>query len=177
MACGWGAMSVIVAQPGLCTAQTPQPPQVERQADAQPSGRPTKEDQGKTKTGGSPADLEKWQISASPLRFRDLRRSFLQDQKQIWTSPMRLRFSDTEWLVPFAGITAGLLVTDRDVSLHLSHEPTTLSHYNNLSNAGIGALVGGAAGMWLLSYPSRNRTLARNWLAGGASCAPQTGCG
>ena len=50
----------------------------------------------------------------------------------------------------------GLLVTDRDVSLHLSHEPTTLSHYNNLSNAGIGALVGGAAGMWLLSYPSRN---------------------
>ena len=34
--------------------------------------------------------------------------------------------------------------------------PTTLSHYNTISNAGIGALVGGAAGMWLLSYPSRN---------------------
>ena len=98
------------------------PPQVETQADAQASRRPRKEDHGKTKTGDSPADFEKWQISASPLRFRDLRRSFLQDQKQIWTSPMRLRFSDTEWLVPFAGITAGLLVTDRDVSLHLSHD-------------------------------------------------------
>ena len=35
-----------------------------------------------------------------------------------------------------------------------SDEP--LSHYNTLSNAGIGALVGGAAGMWLLSYPSHN---------------------
>ena len=46
--------------------------------------------------------------------------------------------------------------TDSDVSLHLSHDPNTLSHYNSISNAGIGALVGGAAGMWLLSYPSHN---------------------
>jgi len=38
----------------------------------------------------------------------------------------------------------------------LSHVPNTLSHYNTLSNAGIGALVGSAAGMWLLSYPSHN---------------------
>ena len=78
------------------------------------------------------------------------------DQKQIWTSPARLRFSDTEWLVPLAGISAGLFVTDRDVSLHLSHDPNTISHYNSISNAGIGALVGGAAGMWLLSFPSHN---------------------
>ncbi len=69
---------------------------------------------------------------------------------------MRIRFSDTEWLVPLSGISAGLLLTDRDVSLHLSHDPTKLSHYNTISNAGIGALVGGAAGMWLLSYPSHN---------------------
>ena len=39
--------------------------------------------------------------------FRELGRNFLQDQKQIWTSPMRLRFSDTEWLVPLSGISAG----------------------------------------------------------------------
>ena len=70
---------------------------------------------------------------------------------------MRLRFSDTEWLVPLAGISAGLMVTDRDVSLHLSHDPKTISHYNTISNAGIGALVGGAAGLWLLSYPVPQR--------------------
>src|SRR6266436_6284832 len=38
---------------------------------------------------------------------------FLQDQREIWTSPAKLRFSDTEWLVPLSGITAGLFVTDR----------------------------------------------------------------
>jgi len=48
------------------------------------------------------------------------------------------------------------VMTDSDVSRNLSHVPNTLSHYNTLSNAGIGALVGSAAGMWLLSYPSHN---------------------
>src|SRR5437879_11483253 len=33
---------------------------------------------------------------------------FVGDQREIWTSPARLRFSDTEWLVPLSGITAGL---------------------------------------------------------------------
>src|SRR5712692_11681995 len=35
---------------------------------------------------------------------------FVGDQREIWTSPARLRFSDTDWLVPLSGITAGLFV-------------------------------------------------------------------
>src|SRR5713101_2363711 len=45
---------------------------------------------------------------------------FLDDQRGIWTSPTRLRFSDTEWLVPLGGVTAGLFATDGDYSKHLS---------------------------------------------------------
>src|SRR6202521_2520703 len=47
---------------------------------------------------------------------------FLGDQRSVWTSAARLRFSDTEWLVPAGGFAAGLFVTDRDVSRHLSHD-------------------------------------------------------
>ncbi len=61
---------------------------------------------------------------------------FVRDQREIWSSPAKLRFSDTEWLVPLSGITAGLFVTDRDFSKHLSQNPTTISHYKTLSNAG-----------------------------------------
>src|SRR5260370_30899128 len=32
---------------------------------------------------------------------------FVGDQREIWRSPARLRFSDTEWLVALSGITAG----------------------------------------------------------------------
>jgi membrane-associated phospholipid phosphatase len=99
-----------------------------------------------------------------------LGKSFLEDQKQIWTSPVRLRFSDADWLVPASGFAAGLFVTDRDFSTHLSNDPKTISHYKTLSNAGIAALVGGAGGMWLLSYPAhRDHWRETGFLAGEAA--------
>ena len=95
---------------------------------------------------------------------------FIGDQREIWTSPARLRFSDTEWLIPLSGITAGLFVTDSDFSKHLSHNPTTISHYKTLSNAGVGALVGGAGGMWLLGHVKHNEHWSETgFLAGEAA--------
>lgn len=95
---------------------------------------------------------------------------FFHDQEEIWTSPGRLRFTDTEWLVPLSGITAGLFVTDSDFSKHLSHNPTTISHYKTLSNAGVEALVGGAGGMWLLGHVKHNEHWSETgFLAGEAA--------
>ncbi len=95
---------------------------------------------------------------------------FVRDQREIWTSPAKLRFSDTEWLVPLSGISAGLFVTDHDFSKHLSQNPTTISHYKTLSSAGVGALVGGAAGMWALGHVSHNEHWSETgFLAGEAA--------
>src|SRR5229473_2326523 len=95
---------------------------------------------------------------------------FVDDQKQIWTSPARLRFPDAEWLVPLSGITAGLFVSDRDYSKHLSQNPTTISHYKTLSNAGVAALVGGAGGMWVLGHVNHNQHWSETgFLAGEAA--------
>src|SRR5205807_884749 len=81
---------------------------------------------------------------------------FAQDQKHIWSSPARIRLADTAWLVPLGGLTAGLLLTDRDYSRSLSHNPATISHYKTLSNAGLASLVGTGAGLYLLSFPAHN---------------------
>jgi membrane-associated phospholipid phosphatase len=95
---------------------------------------------------------------------------FLDDQRPIWASPARIRFSDMTWLVPVGGLTAGLLVTDRDFSAHLSHDPKTMSHYNTLSNAGLAALIGGAGGLWLMGHASHNQHWKETgFLAGEAS--------
>src|SRR5262249_31152141 len=61
--------------------------------------------------------------------LKKLGRGFLEDQKQIWTSPARLRISDADWLVPVGGFAAGLFATDREVGLHLSNDPSTIRHY------------------------------------------------
>src|SRR6266404_1166813 len=95
---------------------------------------------------------------------------FVLDQREIWTSPAKIRFSDTQWLVPLSGITAGLFVTDNDYSKHLSQNPTTISHYKTLSNAGVGALIGGAGGMWLLGHVKHNEHWSETgFLAGEAA--------
>src|SRR5712664_2613615 len=95
---------------------------------------------------------------------------FVLDQREIWTSPVKILFSDTPWLVPLSGITAGLFVTDNDYSKHLSQNPTTISHYKTLSNAGIGALIGGAGGMWLLGHVRHNEHWSETgFLAGEAA--------
>src|SRR6266446_3342121 len=102
--------------------------------------------------------------------FGGLSKRFLEDQENIWTSPAKIRFSDTQWLVPMSGITAGLFVTDTDFSRHLSQNPTTISHYKSLSNAGVGALIGGAGGMWLLGHVRHNEHWSETgFLAGEAA--------
>ena len=116
------------------------------------------------------SDPEAEPFESSKRGFEGLGKRFLEDQKQIWTSPARLRFYDTDWLVPLSGITAGLFVTDRDFSKHLSQNPTTISHYKTLSNAGVGALIGGAGGMWLLGHVRHNEHWSETgFLAGEAA--------
>ncbi len=81
---------------------------------------------------------------------------FAQDQERIWTSPVHIRLVDATWLVPLAGVTAGLFATDRQYSASLSTDPTTISHYKTISNVGIASLAGVGAGMYLMSFPTHN---------------------
>jgi membrane-associated phospholipid phosphatase len=97
-------------------------------------------------------------------------RDFLEDQKQVVTSPMRLRIVDADWLVPAAGLFTGFLTTDRDFSSHLSTDQTTMNHRSTLSDVGVAALAGGAGAMWLFSYPThREHWRETGFLAGEAA--------
>src|SRR5713226_1650343 len=149
----------------------PAPPQAQEQraVDAKQSGSGAEVNKV-TPTKKIASDPEAEPFESSKRGFEGLGKRFLEDQKRIWTSPARLRFSDTDWLVPLSGITAGLFVTDRDFSKHLSQNPTTLSHYKTLSDAGVGALIGGASGMWLLGHVRHNEHWSETgFLAGEAA--------
>src|SRR6266446_3462536 len=135
---------------------TPQA-QEERAADAKQSSPGADADVKKmTTTSKIARDPEAEPFESSRPGLQGLGKRFLEDQEQIWTSPAKIRFSDTQWLVPVSGIAAGLFVTDRDFSKHLSQNPTTISHYKTLSNAGVAALIGGAGGMWALGHVRHN---------------------
>jgi len=104
------------------------------------------------------------------LGASQLGKRFLLDQKEIWTSPARLRWTDANWLLPLSGVTTGLLVTDVHSSRHISQNPATMSHYSNLSNAAVAGLIGGTAAIWIASYPKhREHWRETGFLAGEAA--------
>src|ERR1700691_870128 len=166
LGCRWSAGSLGLAK---CTTGAPEPQEQEAQSASKPA-QSEKEQKEEKKTPKDQNDPNQDAAPASDYGLKDLGKDFLGDQKQIWTSPVRLRFADVDWLVPMSGFAAGLFVTDRDVSTHLSNNPTTISHYKTFSDGGVAALAGGAAAMWLLSYPShREHWRETGFLAGEAA--------
>src|SRR5215469_12888816 len=104
--------------------------------------------------------------------LKTLTRDFLGDQARIWASPAHLEFTDAQWIVPIASFSAGLFVTDAEYSKHLSKDPHTISRYKNISNVGVGALIGGAGGMWVLGHMKHNEHWSETgFLAGEAAIA------
>jgi len=123
---------------GTCRAQSPPP---ENQQNPQRAEKP---DPLRTDNPTEAKDSSSVRLpEAAPENELGLAllKNLLNDQKAIWTSPANLRLGDATWLVPFAGLTAGFLVTDQEASSHLSHTPSTLRHYTNFSNYGLAGMA------------------------------------
>jgi membrane-associated phospholipid phosphatase len=73
------------------------------------------------------------------------------DQKEIWTSPTKLRPDDTQWLLPLAGVTTGFILTDSNFSASLSNNQGTLNTYKNIRTGSIAALGAASGGLFLWS--------------------------
>src|SRR5258708_3555609 len=84
----------------------PQQTQEQREVDAKESssGAEANKMSPTRKIAGGP-EVEPFESSKPGVT--GLGKRFLEDQKQIWTSPAKVRFSDVQWLAPASGITAG----------------------------------------------------------------------
>ena len=78
-----------------------------------------------------------------------LLKNIVDDQKAIWTSPKNLRLVDADWLLPLGIAAGGMFATDTEYSKHLSNSPSRLNFSENISNYGIGSLVGIGGGFYL----------------------------
>ena len=152
-------------------APPPQMPDTPRPAASNDRTSPPADGKGAPKTAADSVQPDKQRDSATNHGLLKLGKYFVEDQRQIWTSPAKVRLSDTQWLFPLSGITAGLFVTDRDFSKHISQNPTTISHYKTISDAGVGALVGGGAGLWLLGHISHNEHMQETGFLAGEAAA------
>ena len=108
----------------------------------------------------APADPHTLPDSPNPSdtenKLTGLPRAFLHDQIGMWTSPARIRFSDTTWMVPLGGFAAALFVTDSDISRHLNNSPSTLNNYKRISDYGAYSMGAGAGGLYFLGLLTHN---------------------
>ncbi|MBZ5506717.1 MAG: phosphatase PAP2 family protein [Acidobacteriia bacterium] len=85
--------------------------------------------------------------SDNPVKFL---RNLAYDQKAIWTSPFKARIEDLNWIVPLAGVSAGLLNADAEMSSRIKGTGTFSKHSGTISNGGVAAALGGSGGLYLL---------------------------
>jgi membrane-associated phospholipid phosphatase len=76
------------------------------------------------------------------------------DQKDIWTSPFRLKPADAKWLVPMSGIATGLFVTDPQSSYAMRLD--NLHLLKVASDAGVAEAAGATAAMYIWGHVTHN---------------------
>ena len=77
-------------------------------------------------------------------------RTFVSDQKTIWTSPTHLHVlppGDKNWLAIFGAGTLGLVATDNSIMRHFGSTP--IAHSNSFGNYVLGAMSAGVASLYL----------------------------
>jgi len=96
-------------------------------------------------TGPAPRSLE----LALPLNL-------VRDQKNIWTSPLRVRLQDVQWLAPLLGATAVAIAADTSIQRELPTSASFIKHSNDFSNYGAAAFAGLTGGAYLWSRITGN---------------------
>src|SRR5215471_11887817 len=76
-----------------------------------------------------------------PVTLTGLPKNILLDQKAIWTSPLRIKPADAEWLIPLGVSTVMLIESDPHTMNHAIDVATgKQTTANNISNASVIAL-------------------------------------
>jgi membrane-associated phospholipid phosphatase len=92
-------------------------------------------------------------------------RHLADDQRQFWSSPFKLRPAAFESVLPFAGLTAILIVGDRSIERQVS--TTAARRSQNLSNYATFSLITSAAGAYGLGRLTHNDHLRETGLLSG----------
>lgn len=91
--------------------------------------------------------------SAVPAKFL---RNLALDQKDIWASPLKVKVHDLNWIIPLAGLTAGMINADAELSSRINTTGTFARHSSTISNAGLALAVGGTGSLYLFGKMGHN---------------------
>ena len=109
--------------------------------------------QASAQTSDTPAGPVKSGVpdfSPAPVRLQSLPKNLLRDQERFWTAPIHMSEKEWQWAVPLVLAGTALVAEDTNIEKHAPKSPTTISHATTAANAGVAALAGTGAGLFLL---------------------------
>ena len=102
--------------------------------------------------------------SASPSQSsleKDFFKNILQDQKAIWTAPLRIQRADSKWIVPGGIGLMALITTDRITGDEMAEADRQLGASRAISHAGSTYTLGAVAGAFYFLGREKNNARAR----------------
>lgn len=105
---------------------------------------------GPSGTQGPPTAPPRRRATTEEVLERNFAINFLKDQKDIWTSPLKIRKKDLFWLVPSAALVGESLHRDPYTYRALTPAVNPGTTSKTFSDAGVVVLAGGVAGMYVL---------------------------
>jgi membrane-associated phospholipid phosphatase len=85
-----------------------------------------------------------------PSLERQFATNFIQDQRAIWSSPLRLKRKDAFWIIPAAALTGELLHRDAYLYQKLTPNVNPGTTSKSFTDYAVVGMAGGIAGMYLL---------------------------
>jgi membrane-associated phospholipid phosphatase len=95
-------------------------------------------------------------VSLPPVNLKSLPRNLFMDQKNFWLAPFHMSEREWQWTVPIAFVGATLLASDTAIEKHAPTNPSTISHANTASNAGLAAMAAVGGGMFLWGHAAHD---------------------
>src|SRR6185437_375181 len=96
----------------------------------------------------------------------------VQDQRSFWLAPAHFRKQDLEWIVPFAGVTAGFVEGDSWISKQVPLGEVARS--KTFSNYATYSLIGAGAGSFLLGHIKNDDQMSEAGLLSGEAAINST---
>ena len=109
----------------------------------------------KKPTAPTPAQ-QSLDASLPAVDLKSLPRNLFMDQKNFWSTPFHMSQAQWEWTVPLGFAGAALLASDTAIEKHAPTNKSTVSHAVTASNAGLAAITGVGAGMFLWGHVTDN---------------------
>jgi membrane-associated phospholipid phosphatase len=103
-----------------------------------------------------PPNVDLAAITRENVSLKRLPQNLLTDQIVIWTSPARVKKSDTNWLVPIGLLTGSMIASDRWAPRTLDLSLNTQNRFSQLSDAGLAGFAAVAGGTYLLGKVHHN---------------------